>query len=50
VNTLLFRVMTDPALAAMAEEMRNSGDAIVALYARLGTLVPASPAKIMSLL
>jgi hypothetical protein len=50
VNTLLFRVLSDPALAGMAEEMRNSGDAVIAMYARLSTLVPRSPAKVMGLL
>jgi hypothetical protein len=50
LNTLLFRVLTEPALAGLADEMRNSGDAIVALYAQLGTLAPASPAKIMPLI
>ena len=50
VNTLLFRVLTDQALAGLAEDMRNSGDAVVSLYAQLGTLVPPSPAKMMVLL
>jgi hypothetical protein len=50
VNTLLFRVLSDQALAGLAEEMRNSGDAVVALYAQLSTLAPMSPAKIMALM
>jgi hypothetical protein len=50
VNTLLFRVLTDPALTGMAEEMRNSGDAVIALYAQLDTVLPRSPAKVMGLL
>jgi hypothetical protein len=50
VNTLMLRVMTDPALAGLAEEMRNSGDAVISLYAQLDTILPRSPAKVMGLL
>ena len=50
VNTLLLRVMIDPALRRLADEMRNSGDAVIALYARLDTLVPRSPGKVMELM
>jgi hypothetical protein len=50
VNTLIFRVLTDHSLAGLAETMRNSGDAVVALYAQLGTLAPVSPARMMELM
>jgi hypothetical protein len=50
VNTLLMRVIADPALAGLAAEMRNSGDAVVSMYAQLDTLLPRSPAKVMGLL
>jgi hypothetical protein len=50
VNTLLVRVMFDPALSPLADEMRHAADAVIALYARLDTLIPRSPAKVMPLL
>jgi hypothetical protein len=50
VNTLMLRVMTDPALAGLAEDLRNSGDAVISLYAQLDTILPRSPAKVMGLL
>jgi hypothetical protein len=50
VNTLLIRVMIDPSLKALADELRNSGDAVISMYARLDTMFPRSPAKVMGLL
>jgi hypothetical protein len=50
VNTLIFRVLTDQSLSGLADTMRNSGDAVVALYAQLGTLAPVSPARMMALM
>jgi hypothetical protein len=50
LNTLLFRVQTDQSLAALAEDMRNSGDSVVALYAQLSRIAPPSPAKMMALM
>ena len=50
VNTLIFRVLTDQSLSRLADVMRNSGDAVMALYTQLGTLAPVSPAKMMALM
>jgi hypothetical protein len=50
VNTLLLRITTDPALASLAEEMRSTGDPVMAMYANLDRLMPRSPAKAMALL
>jgi catechol 2,3-dioxygenase-like lactoylglutathione lyase family enzyme len=50
VNGLLARVFTDPALGAIAGEMRNSGDIVISLYAQLETILPRSPARLMRLM
>ena len=50
VNTLLVRVMVDPALAGLAAEMRHTGDPVMAMYAELDRLAPRSPAKAIALL
>ena len=49
-NTLLARVMFDPALAPLAAEMRNSPNAVISLYAQLDKILPRSPGKLMSLM
>jgi hypothetical protein len=51
VNILLGRVSIDPlGLGAFAQELRASGDAIIALYARLDAVSPRTPDAVMALL
>jgi hypothetical protein len=50
VNVLLGRVLLDPlGLGKLADQLRNSGDALISLYAELDRIAPRTPDRVVPL-